>query len=203
MARQAAFRRQSSYLSRIPKSSRFLERTMISHAYSPERPVTVSTLESLDWYDVARHAGFQPSRMASICQLSLRQLERYFEKYLNATPRTWVREARCRRAVKLLVKGYSNKAVVAELNFASEPQLCRDFKKVFGDSPQAVARVFALRERLPSAAITAATLQPESTSMNGLPDGLRRERPGMSFMRNNVAFSQSFEVDRYVAHAKG
>jgi transcriptional regulator GlxA family with amidase domain len=86
--------------------------------------------------------------MASICRLSLRQLERHFEKRLNATPRNWVREARCRRAIKLLVHGYTNKAVVAELNFASESQLCRDFKKVFGDSPQSVARVLALRERV-------------------------------------------------------
>jgi AraC-like DNA-binding protein len=37
------------------------------------------------------------------------------------------------------LQGYSSKAAAAELYYASDAHFCRDFKKVFGVSPQSFA----------------------------------------------------------------
>jgi AraC-like DNA-binding protein len=42
-------------------------------------------------------------------------------------------------AKQLIAQGYSNKAAAAELKFSSESHFCREFKKVFGTSPQTFA----------------------------------------------------------------
>jgi len=44
-----------------------------------------------------------------------------------------------RLAKQLISQGYSNKAAAAEVKFATESHLCREFKKVFGTSPQTFA----------------------------------------------------------------
>jgi len=88
------------------------------------------------WETLARQADFQPAKMAALCSISLRQLERFFALRFGQTPGEWNRAMKCRRALKLIIEGYSNKAVVAEMKFASEPHLCHQFKQVYGASPQ-------------------------------------------------------------------
>jgi AraC-like DNA-binding protein len=95
-----------------------------------------------DWEALAQAADFKPSNMATLCPISLRQLERHFCLHFGKTPRQWLRELRCRLAQRLILQGYSNKAVVAELKFASEPHFCHEFKKICGVSPQTLAPVF-------------------------------------------------------------
>ena len=90
-----------------------------------------------DWEKLAREARFQPATMAALCPISLRQLERFFEKEFNQTPSNWTRELKCRIARRLIELGWSNKAVVAELNFANQSHFCHEFKRVYGTSPQA------------------------------------------------------------------
>lgn len=92
-----------------------------------------------EWEQVAREAGFNSSRMAELCAISERQLQRLFKKYLRCTPSHWLRELQCRIAKQLISQGYSNKAAAAEVKFATESHLCREFKKVFGTSPQTFA----------------------------------------------------------------
>ena len=96
-----------------------------------------------DWEALAREADFEPGTMAALCPISLRQLERHFRLHFQKTPRQWVRELRCRQAQELVIRGYSNKAIVAELRFGSESHFCHEFKKVVGVSPQSRAPVFA------------------------------------------------------------
>src|SRR6266851_2277153 len=88
------------------------------------------------WETLARQADFQPAKMAALCSISLRQLERFFARRFRQTPGEWSRELKCRQALKLITEGYSNKAVVAELKFASESHFCHEFKRVYGASPQ-------------------------------------------------------------------
>jgi AraC-like DNA-binding protein len=95
-----------------------------------------------DWERLAREARFEPAAMAALCPISLRQLERFFEKEFNQTPSTWVRELKCRNARRLIALGWSNKAVAAELHFADESHFCHEFKRVYGSSPQAFAPVY-------------------------------------------------------------
>lgn len=95
-----------------------------------------------DWEALARMADYEPGTMAALCPISLRQLERHFLLHFQKSPTQWVRELRCRLAQQLVIQGYSNKAIVAELEFASESHFCHEFKKVFGASPQSFAPVF-------------------------------------------------------------
>ena len=95
-----------------------------------------------DWERVALEARFQPSEMAALCWISLRQLERHFAKQFQQTPRAWTRELRCRPARELIVKGWSNKAVTFELYFSNESHLCHEFSSHYGQPPQAFDPVF-------------------------------------------------------------
>ena len=92
-----------------------------------------------DWEWIARRAEFKPSKMATLCAMSERHLQRIFKKHLKQTPSQWLRELQCRLAKQLISQGYSSKAAAAELNFATDAHFCREFKKVFGMSPQSFA----------------------------------------------------------------
>jgi AraC-like DNA-binding protein len=92
-----------------------------------------------EWERVARAADFRPTRMAALCSISERQLERVFKRHLNCTPSQWLRELQCRLAKELVAQGYTSKAAAAELKFATDAHFCREFKKVFGTSPQTFA----------------------------------------------------------------
>lgn len=94
-----------------------------------------------EWEQVARDAEFSPGKMATLCAISERQLQRLFQQHLRCTPSRWLRELQCRLAKQLISQGYSNKAAAAELKFASESHFCREFKKVFGTSPRSFAPV--------------------------------------------------------------
>ena len=98
-----------------------------------------------DWEGLARQAEFQPITIAALCQVSLRQLERFFGQYFNKTPGEWVRELRFRLAREHITQGYSTKAVAAELKFASESHFCHEFKKAHGVSPQSFAPTYCAR----------------------------------------------------------
>src|SRR5258708_17762801 len=88
------------------------------------------------WEALARQADFHPAKMAALCSISLRQLERFFALRFGKTPGEWNREMKCRQALKLITEGYSNKAVVAELRFAGDSHFCHQFKPVYCASPQ-------------------------------------------------------------------
>jgi AraC-like DNA-binding protein len=92
-----------------------------------------------EWERLAREADFRPARMAALCSISERQLERIFKRRLNCTPSQWLRELQCRLAKDLVAQGYTSKAAAAEMKFATDAHFCREFKKVFGTSPQTFA----------------------------------------------------------------
>jgi AraC-like DNA-binding protein len=94
---------------------------------------------SQDWERVAKDADFRPAKMALLCSISERHLQRIFKKYLQCTPSRWLRDLQCRLAKDLISHGYSSKAAAAELKFATEAHFCREFKKIFGASPQCYA----------------------------------------------------------------
>jgi len=96
-----------------------------------------------EWEQLARAASFQPARMASLCFVSQRQLQRFFEYHSHATPSHWLRQLQCRLARQLIAEGYSNKAAACELKFSNDSHFCREFKKAFGVTPQTFAPTFA------------------------------------------------------------
>ena len=113
--------------------------SLIVHNVSKSLPVKGSLLTIEQWEQVAREANFNPAKMASLCSISERQLQRLFRQHLHCTPSRWLRELQCRLAKDLIIEGYSNKAAANELKFANESHFCREFKKVFGTSPQSFA----------------------------------------------------------------
>jgi AraC-like DNA-binding protein len=94
-----------------------------------------------EWEEVARQADFKAAKMASICSISERQLQRLFRQHLDCTPSHWLRTLQCRLARDLIARGATNKAVASELKFANESHFCREFKKFFGASPQTFAEL--------------------------------------------------------------
>jgi AraC-like DNA-binding protein len=101
-----------------------------------------------DWEQMARQAEFKPAKMATLCSMSERHLQRIFKKHLQRTPSQWLRELQCRLAKQLISQGYSSKAAAAELNFATDAHFCREFKKVFGTPPQSFAPAHGISLRL-------------------------------------------------------
>jgi AraC-like DNA-binding protein len=93
-----------------------------------------------EWEEVARKADYSPGKMAALCSISERQMQRLFQQHVRCTPSRWLRQLQCRLAKQLIAKGYSNKAIAAELKFSSQSHFCREFKKVFGSSPKNFAR---------------------------------------------------------------
>jgi AraC-like DNA-binding protein len=92
-----------------------------------------------DWERLAKEAGYNSSRMASLRGVSERHSQRLFKKHLGCSPTRWLRTLQCRLAKDLISQGYSSKAAAAELKFANDAHFCREFKKIFGVSPQKFA----------------------------------------------------------------
>lgn len=106
---------------------------LLQEGPNPTNPLLMA---KRDWERLGKEAGFKPARMALLCSMCERQLQRTFKKHFHRTPRSWLRQLQCRLAKGLIEQGYSTKAAAAELNFATEAHFCREFKKIYGASPQ-------------------------------------------------------------------
>jgi AraC-like DNA-binding protein len=111
-----------------------------------EETMSARKLRIDDWDQLAREAEFCPRRLAGICGMSLRTLQRLCEQHFEKTPSELIRELRCRRALELVSQGYSNKEVAVMLKFASPTHFCHEFKKVYSRSPKAQASHLPRRE---------------------------------------------------------
>ena len=80
---------------------------------------------------LASQSNYQPLKMARLCRISLRQLERMFKVESGCTPRQWLRTQRLNNALLLLRKAQSVKQVGYSLAYAQIPQFCREFKMRF------------------------------------------------------------------------
>ena len=85
---------------------------------------------------LASQSNYQPVKMARLCRISLRQLERMFKVESGCTPRQWLRTQRLNNALLLLRKAASVKQVAYSLAYAQIPQFCREFKTRFGITPK-------------------------------------------------------------------
>ena len=95
-----------------------------------------------NWEQLARDAKFRPEVVAALCNISLRQLERFSADRFKKSPRELLNERQLEIARILISQGWSNQAVVAELGFANASHFCHKFKRFYGVSPQSFGPIY-------------------------------------------------------------
>jgi AraC-like DNA-binding protein len=88
-----------------------------------------------EWEALAQEAGYRPSELADLCQISLRTLERHFQKHYGSTVSKWLRDLRLKLAYQALLTGKAVKEVAFDHGYKQMSHFSRDFKSYFGVSP--------------------------------------------------------------------
>ena len=73
-------------------------------------------------------ARYDARELAKLFQMSPRQLQRKFNRYLKRSPQDWLNEQRVMAARRLLLSGRTVKEVAFELGFKQVSHFCRQFK---------------------------------------------------------------------------
>lgn len=81
-----------------------------------------------NWEESAREAHYNARGLAKICNISLRQLERDFQRAFGEHPKKWLDKQRLRAAQELLLAGQPVKSVAIELGYKQSSHFCRQFK---------------------------------------------------------------------------
>ena len=87
------------------------------------------------WKGLAWPAQYNARKLASLCQISLRTLQRQFQNTLGRSPQHWLLELRIRTAQRLLLQGASIKEIASDLGFKHSSHFCRQFKRLAGMTP--------------------------------------------------------------------
>ena len=94
-----------------------------------------SNNKSVSWENLAAQAQYQPAKIAELCSVSLRTVQRHFRKYYNVTVKEWVRSVQMQEAECRILAGNPIKAVASDLGFKQVSHFSRVFKKSFGIAP--------------------------------------------------------------------
>ena len=92
-------------------------------------------IQGQEFEALAKLAGYRTAKLAKLCKLSVRQLERSLLRELGRSPCEWLNEQRILDAREPLLTGESIKKVAADLNFKQSSHFCRNFKEHFGMTP--------------------------------------------------------------------
>lgn len=93
-----------------------------------------------NWEKLAAEANYRPCELASLCTVSLRTLQRHFNRCYGMKLGDWLRDVRINHAYQRLQTGEAIKVVAYELGFKQPSHFSRVFKQVYGVSPSAVAQ---------------------------------------------------------------
>jgi AraC-like DNA-binding protein len=88
-----------------------------------------------DWDLLASKAGYDARQLASICQISIRQLERFFRQSFESSPQAWLNRVRLSVAQQLLMQGLTVKETAYRLGFKQPSHFCRQFRHFTGCTP--------------------------------------------------------------------
>lgn len=87
------------------------------------------------WVELAGAADYNASKLAKLCGLSTRQLQRQFQRRLQRTPQEWLNELRMNTARQMLLSGLPVKRVAYELGFKYPSHFCQRFKSAHQMTP--------------------------------------------------------------------
>ena len=88
-----------------------------------------------NWEALTKDSHYSPRELARLCNVSLRQLERYFHEAWGTGVKARLTEMRLREALELLSREECVKAVSNALHYKQVSHFSRDFKRCFGVSP--------------------------------------------------------------------
>jgi transcriptional regulator GlxA family with amidase domain len=88
-----------------------------------------------NWLELALAAKWSATTLAKNCGVSLRTLERHFEKYMGKSPKAWVLEERLLHAKELVQSGLRVKEAAGSLDYKHPNHLTNGFKDYWGYSP--------------------------------------------------------------------
>jgi transcriptional regulator GlxA family with amidase domain len=88
-----------------------------------------------DWPERARAAKWCAATLAKHCGVSLRTLERFFQKNMGKSPKQWLSDRRQQRANELIQDGSSVKETAGLLDYRHPNHLTNAFTKHFGHFP--------------------------------------------------------------------
>jgi AraC family transcriptional regulator, exoenzyme S synthesis regulatory protein ExsA len=100
--------------------------------------MNASSIQTVDWPELARKANYSTSALSSLRRISVRQLQREFLQEFKESPQKWINELRLRDAQAWLEKGHAVKTVAMLLGYKHSPSFWRAFKGFYGVSPSSV-----------------------------------------------------------------
>ena len=99
-----------------------------------------------EWEALAQNAQYRANELASLCQVSLRTLQRHFRANYGLTVSKWLRDIRLREAYGKLIQGAMVKEAAFDLGYKQLSHFSRDFKDYFGVSPSFLSGVPSIQE---------------------------------------------------------
>jgi AraC-like DNA-binding protein len=91
-----------------------------------------------DWATRAQRANFHVATLAGQCEVTERQLRRYFHTKFGMSPNLWLTAARLEMVKPLLQRGQSVKEIAAKVGFSQQGNLTRRFKQQYKVTPSSL-----------------------------------------------------------------
>jgi len=102
-----------------------------------------------DWLDQLRQTNWSVSRLAKLCTISQRTLQRHFLKIMGQTPKEWLTQQRLRQARESLHGGATVKETASLMGYKHATTFAREFKKSCGQCPKSLANPPKIKVRQP------------------------------------------------------
>ena len=91
-----------------------------------------------DWASRAQRTNFRVATLARQCEVTERQLRRYFRTKFGVSPNLWLTAARLELVQPLLQRGQSVKEIAAQIGFSQQGNLTRRFKQRYNVTPSSL-----------------------------------------------------------------